>query len=508
MVTAQEIVERSFRRFAGRRAVIDEGRTLTYGDLDHRTSRLAGLLRSWGASSERPVALFLPNCAEYIEADLAATRAGILRVGIGERLSPDEVGFILDDSGAAVLITTTELLAGLHSRDIATPTAVCVDGEYEQLLAGAPEDVDHPTCTPAHPGYLMYTSGTTGRPKGALHSQGSRIASTVNMLSCEQQLTCDSVMVHGAPLTHGSGSKVLGIVAMGGANVTLRRFRPEAFADAVEQHGGTHTFLVPTMLQRLVDATPDVQAAVRSMRQITVGGAPISPANFRRAIEVFGPILIQIYGTSEAPHPLTLLRPDDYAADMSDDLLRSAGFPAPSVSLRVIDGNGEEAGAGQDGELLVRAPSVMVGYWRRPEATSEVLDESGWYHTGDIVSISEQGAVTFRDRKRDLVITGGMNVYPTEVERVLEENPEIAMAAVVGYPDDEWGEALAAFIVRTPGAAIDEQGVVTWVRDRLAGYKKPRRVEFVESLPLGPSNKVLKGPLRERLWAGRDRRVG
>jgi acyl-CoA synthetase (AMP-forming)/AMP-acid ligase II len=314
-------------------------------------------------------------------------------------------------------------------------------------------------------------------------------------------------MVHAGPLTHGSGSKVLGILGMGGANVTLDRFRPESFAEAVRANAGSHTFLVPTMLQRLVNASPEVHESVRSMRQITVGGAPISPDSFRKAIESFGPILTQIYGASEAPHPLTLLRPDDYAEDLSDDLLRSAGFPAPSVSVKILAPEGGEVADGTVGELVVRAPSVMMGYWRRDEATADVLDKDGWYHTGDLVSRGPSGAITFQDRKRDLVITGGMNVYPAEVERVLDEHPDVVHSAVLGYPDEEWGESLAAFVVKVPGSDLDAAGVQDWVRSRVAGYKKPRRVEFLDELPMGSTNKVVKGPLRDMFWAGHDRRV-
>lgn len=507
MSTAQELLERSFIRFAARTAIIDTDRHVSYAELDDRSARLAAAFRRLGADDRHPVALLLPNCAEYIECDVATARGAILRVGIGERLTAQEVGFILEDSQAVVLVTTPGLLESLAKAEVRVPATVLVGPEYEELLSRSEADHASPAATPDTPGFLMYTSGTTGRPKGALHTQGSRLASTVNMLSCEQQLTSSSVMVHAGPLTHGSGSKVLGILGMGGANVTLDRFRPESFAEAVRAYAGSHTFLVPTMLQRLVNASPEVHESVRSMCQITVGGAPISPDSFRRAIESFGPILTQIYGASEAPHPLTLLRPDDYAEDLSDDLLRSAGFPAPSVSVKILAPEGGEVADGMVGELVVRAPSVMMGYWRRDEATADVLDKDGWYHTGDLVSRGPSGAITFQDRKRDLVITGGMNVYPAEVERVLDEHPEVVHSAVLGYPDEEWGESLAAFVVKVPGSELDAAGVQDWVRSRLAGYKKPRRVEFLDELPMGSTNKVVKGPLRDMLWAGHDRRV-
>jgi len=507
MSTAQELLERSLPRFAPRTAIIDGDRRVTYAELDDRSARLAAAFRRLGADERHPVALLLPNCAEYIECDVATARGAILRVGIGERLTAEEVRFVLEDSQAAVLVTTPTLLDSLEEAEVLVPTTVCVGRDYERLISESEVDQARALAAPETPAYLMYTSGTTGRPKGALHTQGSRLASTVNMLSCEQQLTSSSVMIHAGPLTHGSGSKVLGILGMGGSNVTLERFRPEAFAEAVRAFGGSHTFLVPTMLQRLVNAPTQVHDAVRTMRQITVGGAPISPDSFRRAIELFGPILTQIYGASEAPHPLTLLRPDDYSEDLSDDMLRSAGFPAPSVSLRILSAEGGEVTGGEVGELAVRAPSVMVGYWRRDEATAEVLDADGWYRTGDLVSRGASGAITFQDRKRDLVITGGMNVYPAEVERVLDEHPDVVLSAVLGYPDEEWGESLAAFVVKVPGSDLDEAAVQDWVRSRLAGYKKPRRVHFLDELPMGSTNKVVKGPLREMLWDGYDRRV-
>lgn len=508
MTTTQELVNRSLRRHAHRTAVVDEGRRLTYAQLDLRSRQLARVLRDTGCGDTVPVALYLPNCSEYLEADVATGRAGILRVGIGERLSADEVEYIVADSGAAVVITTTDLLERLRSGGAQLPRVITVGEEYEALLADAQDDEAWRTAAPDDAAYLMYTSGTTGRPKGATHTQQGRVASTVNMLSCEQNLTSDSVMVHAAPLTHGSGSKVLGVLATGGVNVVMRRFRADEFAATVRAEAGTHTFLVPTMLQRLVTADEGVHEAVRTMRQITFGGAPISAELFRRAVETFGPILTQIYGASEAPHPVTLLRPDDYADDLSDATLSSAGYPPPAVEIRILDADGAPVQDGVVGELVMRTPSLMSGYWNRREATDEVLDDDGWYHSGDLVARDERGAISFQDRKRDLVITGGMNVYPTEVERVIEGHDEVSMVAVVGFPDDEWGESLAAFIVRVPGSALTADDLLLWLRDRLAGYKKPRKVEFVDELPLGSSNKVLKRELRERLWAGRDRRVG
>jgi acyl-CoA synthetase (AMP-forming)/AMP-acid ligase II len=244
------------------------------------------------------------------------------------------------------------------------------------------------------------------------------------------------------------------------------------------------------------------------MRQLSFGGAPISNAAFGRAIEAFGPNLVQVYGTSEAPHPLTVLRPDDYR-DAEDPSVfgETAGRPTSGIELRIVNDEGQPLPIGEEGELVVRGPSVMCGYWLDPKATAEVIDADGWYHTGDVAVVDETGLVRFRDRKRDLIISGGLNVYPSEVERVLSEHPDVREVAVVGYPDDRWGEAVMAFVVAQPDSAPTESGIVKWVEGRIAGYKKPRRVVFLKELPKGSTNKVLKRSLRESVWGSEGRRI-
>jgi long-chain acyl-CoA synthetase len=228
---------------------------------------------------------------------------------------------------------------------------------------------------------------------------------------------------------------------------------------------------------------------------------------FRRAIEGFGPILTQVYGSCEAPHPITLLRPADYLEDdCSDRMLTSAGRVSVGVDVKTCADDGGEVAPGEVGELMIGSSHLMIGYWRNEEATREAFTADGWYAGGDLATLDEDGLVTFQDRKKDLIITGGLNVYPSEVERVLAAHPGIREVAVVGAPDDEWGEAVVAFVVpHGDGVTADE--IIAWTRERLAGYKKPKRVEFLASLPLGSSNKVLRKELRDGLWAGQERRV-
>jgi acyl-CoA synthetase (AMP-forming)/AMP-acid ligase II len=516
VLTAQRLYNRALRATPDRVAVIDGDRRITYAELDERSARLGNVLLEHGASLDRPGAALLANRSEFVEFDVACSRAGITRVGISDRLSGEECRYILEHSRAAVLVTTPELLERLGQVPESVEALVLVDGDagdaslptiaYEAALAAAAPALDVPAVTPDAPNYILYTSGTTGRPKGAAHSHGGRVASMVNMLSSELRLDESSVMVHAGPLTHGSGSKLIAVLATGGANAILRKFDPDAFADLVEQVNGTHSFMVPTMLQRLLEAGPRVVGAVASMKQISFGGSPISPTLYSRAIEGFGPILTQVYGSSEAPHPVTLLRPSDAGAGDDERVLASAGRAAHGVDLQIVDEEGAELPAGETGELLIRGHNLMQGYWLDEAATAEAIVD-GWYRSGDLASIDADGLVSFRDRKRDLIISGGLNVYPTEVERVLAEHPGVREVAVLGYPDDEWGESVLAYVVPADGWEASAEELTEWSRDRLAGYKKPRRIEFLEKMPLGSSNKVLKKELRDALWAGRDRKV-
>ena len=246
---------------------------------------------------------------------------------------------------------------------------------------------------------------------------------------------------------------------------------------------------------------------MRELRQITFGGSPIAPQVFRSAVESFGPILTQIYGSSEMPHPVTVLRPEDYA-ELDDRTLLSAGRAAAGVDVKIVDEHGAEVAAGTGGELLIAGAQAMVGYWRDQEATREVTSEDGYYRSGDLARVDADGLVTLQDRQRDLVITGGLNIYPSEVERVLSEHPLVEQVAVVGAPDDTWGESVVAFVVAAGSEPVTAADLLAWTRPRLASYKKPRRIVFVTDLPIGPTGKVLKRDLREDLWRDHDRRVG
>jgi acyl-CoA synthetase (AMP-forming)/AMP-acid ligase II len=521
MQTAQRLVERSLRTWGDRVAVVDGPRRQTYDALAERTGRLAHVLLAAKASSERPAATLLPNILEFIEIDVACTRAGITRLGISDRLSSEECAYLLADSEAAVLVTTPALLESLEEQLPDSLELVLLVGEtgtaaasriatarYEDALSNASAAFEATPVAPETPNYILYTSGTTGRPKGATHTHAGRAASTLNMLASELVFGArPAVMVHAGPLTHGSGSKLISFLAAGGKNVILTTFNVETFARAVQDEGGTHTFVVPTMIQRFLEAGDEVVGAVAALDQISFGGSPISAALFRRAIERFGPILTQVYGSCEAPHPVTLLSARDYIdGTCGDAILTSAGRVSYGVDIRFADDEGRDVAPGELGELLIRADNVMSGYWRNEAATSEAFDGDGWYRSGDLATVDEGGFVTFQDRKRDLIISGGLNIYPSEVERVIASHPGVSEVAVIGAPDDEWGEAVVAYVVTRDGDLRGEE-IIDWTRARLAHYKKPKHVVFLDRLPLGSSNKVLKRELRGMHWKDHERRV-
>lgn len=518
-VTAQALYERALASWPDRVAIVDGDRRTSYRQLDERSARLANAFLSLGASERAPAAVFLPNCGAIIEVDVACTRAGITRIAIGDRLSGDECTYVLGHADVAVLVTSRAMLAAVEAIPDCV-RAILLVGESPRRLPSAgvralgyddalreasarlavdPVDADQPS-------YLLYTSGTTGRPKAATHTHRSRAAATATMLAAELELRDRFVMAHVGPLSHGSGSKVIAVLASGGTNVVLPRFSPEGLASAIVDHGATHSFMVPTMIRRILEAGPETVATVRRMHQISFGGAPISPTLFERGIDTLGPVLTQVYGSSEAPHPVTLLRAADYESGRSDRLLASAGWAAAGVELRL---SGVERGddGEQVGELLIRGANVFQRYWNDPQATKDAFDEDGWYRSGDLAALDDTGLATFRDRKRDLIISGGLNVYPTEVERVLAEHPGVREVAVVGRPDEEWGEAVVAYVVPATGWTPSGADLIEWSRSRLASYKKPRDVEFLAELPLGKTNKVLKRELRDALWAGKARQV-
>ncbi|WP_433598302.1 class I adenylate-forming enzyme family protein [Nocardia sp. CA-135953] len=508
MPTIPELIRAAVAAHRESVAVVDGDRTATFGAVGERTIRLANALNGLSDIEDGRVAILMRNRLEYVEADLAIARAGRVKVPINPKLSDDERAFVIDDSEADIVLTeSSELDRVRNTIGDRKVQVISVDGPaagvhgYEEILASA--SMNEPVLEPNSErlSQFLYTSGTTGRPKGAMLLDRCRVSATTMSLVEEFAVTPSDGMIHAGPLSHGSASKLLTFFVRGARNIVIPKFEPEIFLRAVRESGGTSSFVVPTMIQMLVEhAHTDPTTNAWGLRNLTYGGASMSRQTLDAAAEVLGGVVTQVYGSCEAPHPVLALRHREQADPRlpGRDVV-PAGYPALGVDVRLVDENGADAAADngvRTGELWVRGPNVMVGYWRRPEATAESLVD-GWYRTGDVVSVDGDGLYTLVDRVKDIVITGGLNVYPAEVERVLRELPGVAETAVVGIPDEKWGELVTAVIVPRSPEAVDEDTVMAWVREKLAGYKKPRRVLLVDDLPKGSTGKILKREVRE-----------
>jgi acyl-CoA synthetase (AMP-forming)/AMP-acid ligase II len=511
-----DLIDRAATWYGDAVAVVDGGRTLSFRQVGERSSRLANALRSLSSQPFARVALLMANRLEYVEADFAIAKAGMVRVPINPRLLPEEREYILADSGAEILIFDAEFAPFVEAARDHLPalrSVIAVGGDapgaarYDSLLADGSAERPGTPDSPGAPAFLLYTSGTTGRPKGATATSRSRLAATVNMWAEEIDAEPGDGMVHIGSMSHGSGSKVLAYFARGARNITMPRFDPELFLDLVQRERATATFMVPTMIAMLLDAARGHRYDLSSLKTISYGGAPIAPTLLGEALDHFGGVFVQVYGSCEAPHPVMVLRKSAHVVPPGkENRLASVGREVATVDIRVVGRDGRDVPAGEQGEMWVRGDNVMKGYWGNEAATAAVLTDE-WYHTGDVCVRDDDGFYYIVDRARDMIISGGLNVYPAEVEGALYRHPAVAECAVVGVPDDRWGESVLAFVVLRPGHTATEEEIIAVARRHLAGYKKPRGVNFVADLPRGSTGKILKRELGASFWEGKARRV-
>lgn len=493
-----KIVFDAVRRHGSAVAFRERGRDVTFSQAGERLARLANVLRDVSTDTGRCVAILMPNRSEYAEADLAIAVAGKVRAPITTRLADEERAYCLANVAAETLITEASELqrvAALLPQLPALRRVLVLDAAadvalpdiaigYESALALASPHPPHVGVGEEDAAVVRHTSGTTGRAKGATISVRARLAAMRHSLASEYAAASDDCMLHVAPLGHASGDKVLTFFAQGAVNAFVPAFDAERFPADVATLGVTTTFMVPTMLRMLL-AVPD--SAVQ-LRNLTYGGSPIDADTRSQAAAHFGPVLTQIYGTTETPHPVLAL---DHAAHSLAETREATGRVVPGIQARIVTDDGADVTLGEPGELWVRGPNVMTGYWNDPGATAEVLVD-GWYHTGDVAQELPGGWVAVVDRKKDLVITGGLNVYPAEVEAALLRHPQVMEAAVFRKADPLWGEIVAAAIVPAPGIAPSVADLTAHCEQLLAAYKKPRHFAFVDALPKGPTGKILK----------------
>jgi acyl-CoA synthetase (AMP-forming)/AMP-acid ligase II len=508
------------RQRPGAPAIRQGAETLTYQQFHDRSLAIGGNLRARGLEAGDRVAFVLANSPRVLETIYGCFAAGLIVVPINARLHPKEIAYIAENSGAKILIHGPEYNAGILecAADFAGLEArICTDEAegaelFSTLLDPASALARHVDAAPEDACWLFYTSGTTGRPKGATWTHRVVRVMLMNYLADVHNIQPGEVVLHCAPLSHGSGIVALPAVARGAEQVVMESgsFDPKDLFGMIERERVSHiAFLAPTMIVRMLEEFVPGEFDLSTLKAICYGGAPIYLEHLRKAIETFGPVFAQIFGQGEAPITITGLSPAAHAELLAsgDPRLGSAGLIRTDVEAHAVDEDGNDLPPGEAGEIVVRGDFVMQGYWNNPEATADAIRD-GWLHTGDVGSFDEQGYLFLLDRAKDMIVSGGNNVYPREVEEVIIQHPSVANVVVVGIPDPYWGEAVHAVVVPEPGAHLEAEEIIAYCGNYMAGYKKPKAVDFVDELPVSGYGKILRREVRERYWEGHDRRVG
>lgn len=512
LLTVKALYTGALARFGDRCALTMHGVDLSYRDLLQQAIRAGNGLIRLGVTPDTPVAIAMANCLEFAVADQGVIQAGAAKVPLNAMLSDEEVLYILADAGVRVAIVDTArapLLAAQAARlpDLETVIVVsdeadCPDGmlPWQAFLAEASPEYTEVDVRPDHLAFIGYTGGTTGKPKGVMHSQQNFYLNLFSHLT-ELCLQDDERLLLTSPLPHAAGMLLLSGLLKGARHFIEPGFDPATVIRRISQDRVTLTFMVPTMIYRLLDwldeqkgPAPDLSA----LRTMLYGAAPITTDRLTQGLATFGPVFMQLYGQTEAPNFITRLRREDHDPDFPERLL-SCGQPATMSRVRIVNEQGEEVPAGESGEVTTLTPYNMQGYHRLPETTATTLI-NGWLHTGDIGRVDEDGYLYLLDRKNDMIITGGMNVYTSEIENILQPCEGVSQVAVLGLPDADWGEAVTAFVVPEPGSKPDITTLLNHCKASLSKYKVPKHIHLVDSLPVTAYGKLDKKALRKQ-WS-------
>jgi acyl-CoA synthetase (AMP-forming)/AMP-acid ligase II len=513
-----EFISSAVQRFGTRPATVDNAGTLSYADLWDRARRLASYMQARGVAPGDRVVVLMNNRNEWIEVDIAASMVGATRGRLNARDSIREFTWVLNDLKPSLVVIAPEYGDVIDTiRDAEKDLDFEIlelgpGGSYESgIVLNKVIAVDR-LVTPGDPYLVFHTSGTTGRYKGAVYTHAAWLNVYRNILATvlDDMQPGDSLL-HAGPVTHMSGILIGPALYRGARSVMMDRFSPKEFFRAVETHGVTHCILAPAVIAALINEPSAKDHDLSSLKRIYYAAAPIAPANLVKAIEIFGPILFQGYGGSEGGTIFnTVLHPDEHVDALANhpQRLASAGRAIPFFDVGLFGLDGEPVADGEVGEIWVRGDAMSCGYWNNPEATRASF-EGGWFHTGDLAIRDSGGFIAITDRKADVVISGGFNVYPREVEDVIASHPQVLEVVVIGVPDDRWGEAVKACVrLREGGTLTLEEVRDHCVAAGLASYKKPTSLDVVDLIPKSAVGKILRSEVRAPYWKGMDRNVG
>jgi len=510
---------RGARYWGDRPAILFRDRQLSYRALEERSNRLAHALAALGLRRGDRVAIVSPNRPEIVEFECALYKLGLVKVALNARLAPQELADALANAGPVAVAAGPEhramvdaAAAGLDLRHRILFEADAAPGwsAYEPLLAAASPEHIHVEMQAQDLAVLHYTSGSTGKLKAAMQTVGNRMASLRKIIMGRMSAGPGDVLMLCGPITHASGMFLQPMLFQGATVLLMERFQPAEILAAIERHRVTMCFFVPAMVHALL-AEPSIRSRdLSSLKLVSYGAAPMSPARIREAWAAFGPVLAQGYGAGETTGGVVSLSIEDHRRAIEGDrpeLLSACGRALVESDVQVLDEQGLPVRGDAIGEICVRGPDVFAGYWRADAQTREVLGEDGWLRTGDLARVDHEGYIFIVDRKKEMLVSGGFNVYPSEVESVLSQHPAVYEVCVIGIPDDHWGESVKAVVVLREGMAAGADELMEFCRGRLADFKRPRSVDFTAQLPKNSNGKLSRKDVREPYWQGRERRV-
>lgn len=506
-------------RFGSRVAIVQRDRQVTYAQLLSLAYRAAHAMQRHGVGPNVTVGLLMSNCIEYVVSDLAIMFAGGTRIGLNDMLAATDIQYILADAKVRLLITDAQFVDVIEAIRPTLPeleTVVVInsnniDGHapsmgWEDFIGPHSDQAISSTVHSSDRALIIYTGGTTGRPKGVVHRQDAMV---LNFLShvIELEMQDDETLLLTTPLPHSAGFLLNAGLLKGALHIIEQKFDPARVLTHLKDYPVTMLFMVPTMLYRMLDVMEQQPSPpyFPKLRTILYGAAPITVARLEQGLKRFGPVFVQLYGQSEAPNWITRLRKEDHRLD-KPGLLASCGQSVMMSEVQIVDDDGDVVPFGQVGELIARTPYNMVEYHALPDKTHEALRD-GWLYTGDMAWMDKEGYCYLVDRKKDLIISGGMNVYSSEVENVIQRYPGVLQVAVIGVPHPDWGEAVMAIVVPDPDRALSVEELLQWCRQELAKYKRPKDIVFVDALPVTAYGKVDKKALRQRYWQGEARQI-
>jgi acyl-CoA synthetase (AMP-forming)/AMP-acid ligase II len=503
------------QRYPDKTAFIFEDRRHTFREVNQRVNSLVNALADLGVGKGDRVGILAYNCSQYFEV-FGLAKAGRVCVPLNYRSVGRELSYLINNSEISALIVESEFVDVVesirHELD-GVRTLICLDAEvegmlnYEELIGRFPPDEPTDEIEADDPCILFYTSGTTGRPKAAIHTHRSMVADATLP---HRRLGPDDIVLCVMPFFHvgGLAAHLVAAFAAGATILIHKKFDESLVLEAIEKERLTYIFLVPAMIIRLLEHSNLSQYDLSSLHTVGYTGAPMPVEALRRGVRLLGDVFVQEFGQTETLNMTVLTREDHRLEGTPKERrrLESAGKPLKEGELRIVNEQGRDVPIGEPGEIIARSDRMMKGYWRLPMDTAETIKD-GWLHTGDVGKMDEDGYIYVVDRRKDMIISGGENIYPREIEEVLYMHPAVLEAAVVGVPDDKWGESVKAVVVLRPGSAVCEEEIIEFCKDHMASYKKPRSVEFWDDFPRTGSGKIKKGEIRESYWEGYEKRV-